>query len=664
MTTPRGPYLGAAYYPEDWPLEQIDRDVTLMKEAGLNVARVAEFAWSRMEPREGLYDFDWLHLAVDKLAAAGIAVIMCTPTCTPPAWLSERYPEILFVSPDGGPVRHGARRHACPVSPVYREHCRRIVSRLAEEFGGDDRVIGWQIDNEVYPWAGSRACVCPACIRKFQDAMRERFGTIEKLNAAWGTDLWSMTYQSFSQLPIPDKNWHHPSLLAAWAEFTSDSYVDFVRFQADILHLHVKQPVGTDMMPLAGVDYGRIHGSLDIVEFNHYNTMENLWEAAFWFDLCRPIKERPFWNTETATCWNGSTTANEYRQPGFCRANSWLPVAMGGEANLYWLWRQHWSGQELMHGAVVSSCGRPLHIMGEVQEISRGFKAAAGFLNGTRPTSTGLALHYSHQAAWLFRDQPMVAGFNYQRALLDRVYRVLIRAQLRPDVVLPEADLGRYRMILSPFLPSLDESGLRERLRAWIEDGGVWVAGPFTDVRTIHATKFKHAPYGSLEEWAGVRGVYEIPGRPQDFEIKWADGHTSTGSVWYDGLEPQDAEVLAAYTAGPCKGLAAVTRRKLGKGAVVLFGTVPHVVDMKEVLLALAAEADIAPVAEASENLVVIPRKGPGGRGLAVVEIENLPARVVLGERMTDLLTGEEHEGELNVAPYGVAVLAASHSIG
>lgn len=260
------PYLGAAYYPEDWPLEEIDRDIALMKEAGMNVMRVGEFAWSRMEPREGQYDFEWLHLVVDKLGEAGIAVIMCTPTCTPPAWLSEKHPEILVVNDHDIRAQHGARRHACPNSPVYREYCGKIVRRMAEEFGQNEYIIGWQIDNELYP-PHSRGCCCPACYEKFKETMKEKFGTIDALNRTWGTDLWSQTYSSFDQLPIPRSyTWHHPSLTTAWMEFQSDSYVEFTEFQSDILHRYTRHPIGTDMMPFGGLNYHKIHRNLDLVQ--------------------------------------------------------------------------------------------------------------------------------------------------------------------------------------------------------------------------------------------------------------------------------------------------------------------------------------------------------------------------------------------------------------
>ncbi len=654
------PYLGAAYYPEDWPLEQIGEDIRLMKEAGCNVMRIGEFAWSRMEPEEGRYDFDWLHLAVEKLGAAGISVIMGTPTCTPPIWLVEKHPEVLFVREDGAPVRHGARRHACPNNPVYRDYCTEIVTRVAEEFGQDDRIIGWQIDNEVYPLTGGKPCVCPVCKKLFAEKMRARYDTIEALNAAWGTDLWSQTYQSFEQIPITDRQtWHHPSLGTAWSEFTSDSYVDFVKHQADILHHLTKHPISTDMMPLTGVDYGDMNKSLDLVQFNHYNDMGSLWYTTFWFDMIRPLKDAPFWNTETQASWNGSVVANDARDPGFCIANTWLPIAQGGEANLYWLWRMHWSGQELMHGAVLSSAGRPKHIFGEVQAISKGFEASADFLNNTRPTRTGLAMHFSHKAAWLFENQPMVAGFNYMESLLGGAYRPVIQSQLRPDVILPSADLSPYKVIYTPFLPALDEVGLRERLQKWIEAGGTWIAGPMTDIRTPDAAKFKDRPFGSLEEWAGVYCKYDVPAMTRKVQVRWADGRESEGSTWFDGFELRGAETLATYGGWPVEGLAAVTRHSMGKGRVVVIGTVLPPQDLQALILSVCKDAGVTPVAQASDNLLVVPRSGSAGQGMVVVEYEDRPATLELPSPMTDLITGATHSGALDLPPYTVMVLKA-----
>lgn len=657
MSVTEPPYLGAAYYPEDWPLEQIDQDIELMKKAGCNVMRIGEFAWSRMEPQEGQYDFEWLHLVMDKLAEASIATILGTPSATPPAWLSERYPEILAVDDQGVRAQHGARRHACPNSPIYREHCARIVTRMAEEVGDHPGLIGWQIDNEMYPF-GARGCCCRFCRRKFQERMRTQYGSIEALNAAWGNDLWSQTYQSFSQIPAPRANvWHHPSLLTAWMRFQSDSIAEFSDVQADVIHKLSDRPVGTDMMPTNGLDYERTFHKLDVVQFNHYHDMSNMWSAGFWMDFIRPIKATPFWNTETQTCWNGATTANGYKEPGFCRANSWMPIALGAEANLYWLWRAHWSGQELMHGSVVDSWGRPLHIIDEVKEIAAGFRAAADFLNGTSPDRTGLAVHFSGFAWCLFDFQPMVNGFRYGDRMISGVYDPIVQAQLRPDILPPAASLDGYRLVYSPFLPCLEENGLRERLRAWMEAGGTWICGPMTDCRDLHSAKYRNAPFSVLEDWTGAYCKFQIPGDPRDFAIRTADGVDTKGSVWYDGLEPRGAEVLATYTEGPLKGLAAAIRKPIGRGQIIMLGTHPQAADLQRLLASVGPKAGVKPVADASDNLLVVPRSGDGMRGLVIVETRNRPGTIRLPQEGTDLLTDRKLSGSVEVPPFGVLVV-------
>ena len=252
MSMPRPPYFGAAYYPEDWPLAQIDEDIALMLRAGMNCMRIGEFAWSSMEPDEGRYEFGWLHTVVDKLAAAGLATILGTPTCTPPIWLVERYPEVLFVLDDGRPSGHGARRHACPNSPVYRDHCARIVSRMADESGQDDRILGWQIDNEVYAIGGwpPRSCCCPVCLQLFREKMRAEFGTIEALNDAWCLSLWSQAYQSFDQLP--DRAHRAPEQSGAHGFFGGCAHRR--RRFAQFGDIHERQQVG-EFMQRPGGDF-------------------------------------------------------------------------------------------------------------------------------------------------------------------------------------------------------------------------------------------------------------------------------------------------------------------------------------------------------------------------------------------------------------------------
>jgi beta-galactosidase GanA len=251
----------------------------------------------------------------------------------------------------------------------------------------------------------------------------------------------------------------------------------------------------------------------------------------------------------------------------------------------------------------------------------------------------------------------MVNGFEYVDDMLNRIYRPLMNAQLRADVIDPAADLDPYRLVVSAFLPALDEAGLRERLRAWIEAGGTWVVGPFTDVRTLDSAKPAKSPFGSLEEWTGAYCKYEIPGEPRDFELRWSNGTFSKGSLWYAGFEPSRAKALATYNDGPLGGLAAVTETRLGKGRIVVLGTLPPPADLEQFMLRLAAQCAVLPAAEATPNVLVVPREGEIGRGLIVVELENRPGTLKLHSPATDVLSGTNYAGEFSVRPYQVMVL-------
>lgn len=436
--------------------------------------------------------------------------------------------------------------------------------------------------------------------------------------------------------------------------FQADSYIDFIHAQADVLHQHTDKPVGTDMMPTNGISHFDMTRKLDVAQFNHYNTAENLWETTFWMDYLRPLRERPFWNTETSTCWNGSTAANGYREPGFCRANSWIPIALGGEANMYWLWRAHWSGHEVMHGSVVSSSGRPLHIMGEVKEVAAGLRATSHFINGTRPVSQGVALHFSELAWWMFEFQPFVNGFSYGRQMIEAAYKPLHDAHVIVDIIDPSVALDSYRFVFTPFLPALDEGGLRDRIMPWVEAGGIWIVGPLTDIRTLDATKYMNSPFGSLESWAKLYCLYEIPSDPHEFSMRWNDGRETTGSIWYNAFELRGADALATYTEGPLEGLTAISRTEIGKGQIIVLGTMPRPDDIRQLILDLGIQA----MPGVTSNLLTVPRQGQAGTGMIVVELENKPAMITLDHPMTDLISGQQYEGIVDLAPYSVMVLA------
>lgn len=654
------PYLGVAYYPEDWPNDQIDFDIAKMKEAGINAARIGEFAWHRMEPKPGQFDFAWLHHVVDKLGAAGIAVVLGTPTATPPRWFTVAHPDSLRETDVGVRTNHGGRRHCCSNHPAYREASARIVEAMAREFAKDPYVIGWQCDNEIYE--GGDGCLCEYCQQRFLTALRQKYGTVEALNKAWNLNLFSQAYDRFEDIPLPVHAWVNPHHRLEWRTTQNDAHVDFIHMQADILHRYVSVPIGTDTMPFGAMDYREMFDKLDVVQFNHYNVPENLQNVCFWFDFLRTLKKHPFWNTETATCWNGSVSVGQSIKPeNFCKLNSWLPLALGGEANMYWLWRTHWAGHELTHGSVLDSSGRPQHIWGEVQETAAEFQKAAAFLNETR-VEAEVAIHFTARNWNLWATQPLFNGADYMQLFNDLFYRPLLDLGVRTDGADAAQPLENYRFLASPMMMTMDEKELPERIRTWVANGGVWLTGPLTDIRNYDGAKFENKPFGFLEDLLGECWRYGIPDAEGRIQTEWYDGTCFHGSRFFQTFDlPDGAEPWVQITAGhsALKGQAVVFHKPYGKGHVIVLGTFPSPDDMRKLYTRALNLTGIDCGASPDGNLVVVPRRGASRKGLILAEYANRGGRYRLEQPMTDLLTGRTLTGEIQVKPYEVLVLEA-----
>lgn len=651
-------YLGVAYYPEDWDESEMAYDIEMMKKAGINVARIGEFAWSKMEKREGEFTFEWLHKVVDALGEAGIATIMCTPSATPPRWLSLMHPDVMMEKENGEVKNHGGRRHCCSNNPHYIKYSLRIAEEMAKEFADDKNIIGWQIDNEIHNSANG--CFCKECQKKFKKHLADKFGSIENLNARWNLGCWSQEYLSFDDIPAPRNTWVNPHHITEWNLFQSASHIEFIGMQADIIHKYVKVPVGTDMMPRGEESYQDMHKKLDLVQYNHYNTAENLWEAGFWFDFIRPVLDAPFWNTETSTCWNGHHRISQTVKPeGFCFVNSWLPIALGGEANLYWLWRTHWGGHELMHGSVLDASGRPMHVFGEVQRVAETYKKASDFINGTK-VETPVAMHFTSLTRNMEFGQKVFDGFDYRKLLMNNFYRPITDLGIRPDVIDSEASLDKYKVLFTNLVFTLEDRGMGERIREWVENGGVWVVGPLTDVRNCDGAKFKHRPYGMLEEMTGIKWDFSAPDQNGDIKCTYADGRAFEGTRWFELSEP-DGDTLASVTEAPHSALlgkSVLAKKKVGKGTVYVLGSIPTYEAMKDIIIPeVMSKVGISHFA--SEGVVVVDRKGSEYEGKIIVDVMGKGGEYRIPYNARDILTDTQYNSGdlLEIKPYEVYVL-------
>ncbi len=642
-------YIGAAYYPELWNEEELQKDIVRMKETGVNCMRIGEFAWSKMERREGEFDFSIFEKVVDTLYENGISTVMCTPTCTPPRWLFEKYPEALQVGFDGKKQEVFARCHVCKTSVKAREKNRLIVAEMAKRFGKRKGVIGWQIDNELYPYA--EGCFCENCQSRFRRYLQEKYGTVENLNKKWGMYRWSLDYDSFEQVIAPRPGgwpfrWQHPSLRVEWFRFQCENIVSFLEEQAAEIRKYSDLPIGTDMMTGNEFGYYKTNENLDVAQCNHYDTAGRLPQTAFLYDFLRTVKDKPFWITETQAGWNGSVTAaSGYRPQGNCYANTWLPIAKGGEMNLYWLFRTHPNGHELAHGAMYSSAGRAYHVCDEIKKASADFEKCEPFLTDSKVESK-IALHYSSTAALNFSYAPILENFNYRETLIEKYYSAFRHYNV--DIIDTAHALDGYEVVISPFLATVDEHGLKERVLEWVEKGGKWIVGPFSDIMDENACKYTKKPFSFLEDVVGVYTKYQLPLDTQ-MRAQYENGETFSVSTCFDAFETTDCESLAVYAGGEFNAYTVVAKKKYGKGEIILLGSVLP----KEELLKLVGKP---PILQASENVILTARSGKEN-GIVVVETENKTGCVTLDGAYTDLIENKSYAGEIQIPPYGVMIL-------
>ena len=648
-------FLGADYYPEDWDFCEIDEDIRKMKETGLNVVRIAEFAWSRMEPKDGEYNFGWLREVMDKLNAAGIKVILGTPSATPPKWLYNKYPEMAIQVMGGNREMHGGRRHCCSSNPDYIRESLRIAEAMAKEFGEYENLMGWQIDNEIYPF---KHCYCRHCMDNFHKHLKEKYGSVENVNKSWNLTLFSQEYGSIEDIPAPIAGWHNPHIKMEWQIAQGINHMNFVHMQAEVLRKYTSKPIGTDTMPFNSFDYRQLNGKLDVAQFNHYNTPATFTSLIFWLDYMRGFSKIPLWNTETQATWNGATSQGMGILPeNFIYMNSFLPFMEGGSANLYWLWRTHWAGHELQHGALLDSDGRYTHTHNEIVKVAEDRGKAEDFLTGTKVVSDSAIMFQSTN--WNIRlSQTINDAVTENDANYTFYFGCALKNGVHPDVIDAYEELDKYKLIFSPFAFTLDEGNFEERITKWVNDGGVWVVGPLSDIRTKIGTKYKNAPYGFLEKLTGIYQLYMMPDDNGTFTTVNNEGETVKCSGTYEIFEDNGEKKLITVTEGhsAVKGKACALEVSVGKGKVIVLGTIP---EEKEIgrIIKYAAELAGADRYDVSGGLLVTKREGKEHNGIIVASTYGAEGEIKLEGKMKDVVTGKIYEDNVKVDAYKALIL-------
>jgi beta-galactosidase len=671
---------GADYNPDQWPEHVWDDDVERMREAGVTTVSLAIFAWSRLQPAPDRWDFDWLDTVIGKLHAGGIGVNLATATASPPPWASVHHPEILAADENGAPYWHGSRQHHSPASPVYRRLAGELVRRLAERYAHHPAVVMWHVGNEF-------GCHLPveysdAARDAFRRWLRDRYDSVDALNAAWGTDFWAQRYGAWDEVFPPRRAPYsrNPAQVLDYQRFMSDMWLECYLMERDIIRAAgATQPISTNMMgPFKPADYAAWAPHIDVITDDCYPDPldpHRVRNTAFQRDLVRSLKRgTPWLLMEQATDAVNWRPSNPSKRDGQLAAETAQSIGRGADGIFFFQWRQSRSGSEKFHSAMLPHAGTRTRTWRETTALGAALAALPAL--PAPGDDARIALVFDWENWWAIENPDHPNRLDYL-ALMREWYGALHRRGLMVDIVRPEDVDDRYRLALAPFLYLLRDEGARA-LRRFAERGGVLLAGPFTDVVDENdrfreggfLTQLGPALGVALEDFRALvppalGGVAERAGATADApapspaaegaRIAFADGGAEAiGTFFAEAIFADDAAVIASFASGPSAGRPALTRRAHGAGSAWYLATMPDAAGLDRIAAMLVDEAGVRPV------LGVTPPDGVEimRRGDLVAVINHGDAEAVVPASGTDPRTGEA-VGPVTLAPQGFAFLLA-----
>lgn len=661
--------FGVDYYPEHWPKERWPIDAGLMKEAGIEVVRLAEFAWAKMESSEGKYDFAWLDEAIGILAAQGIKTVLGTPTPTPPIWIIEKNPEILPVNSDGVRLGFGGRHHNCQSNSTYREHIKRFVTVMARHYSNNPNVVGWQIDNE-FGNSHQKLCMCDSCGSAFHRWLENKYNTIDKLNEAWGTIFWSQTYSAFEQIPmpLPTPNSHNPSLLLDWKRFTSDLIVDFQKYQVDIIRKECPGHFITHnfMGFFDKTNYFDLSKDLDFISHDQYPmhfrkeraALAPPYRLAAILDLMRGMKQKPFWIMEQQSGPAGWETISSAPRPGQLALWTYQSVAHGADTVVYFRWRSCLFGTEEYWHGILPHHGVPERRYAEIKQTIQELGSVMDHFKGGLPEAD-VGILFSYDQEWAFQIQPHHFDLEYISHMLG-YYRAFYDANIPVDMLSEEQDFSKYKLLVVPLL-FLTKADLTAKLEKYVAEGGHLVLTMRTGVKDWNNAVIPKVLPGDFSPLAGIKVTEYDCLRDIDQSVRWtaSELHETVEKVskWADIVDLDGAEALACFTEDFYKDTPAITQNSYKNGIAYYVATELGSEVMDRFISHAAGSVGITPIIQTPQGVEVTRRKGNDGYYMFILNHNpqaaavNIPSdwKVLIGEKF---ISGNA----LHLDQYAVAV--------
>lgn len=581
-------WYGGDYNPDQWPEEVWDDDVRLMKKAGVNLVSVGIFSWAKIETSEGVYDFDWLDRIIDKLGEAGVAVDLASATASPPMWLTQAHPEVLWKDYRGDVCQPGARQHWRPTSPVFREYALKLCRAMAEHYKGNPYVVAWHVSNEY--GCHNRFDYSEDAEHAFQQWCEERYGTIDAVNDAWGTAFWAQRMNDFSEIVPPrfigDGNFMNPGKLLDFKRFSSDALKAFYIAERDALaEITPDLPLTTNFMVSASgsvLDYDDWGDEVDFVSNDHYFIPgeAHLDELAFSASLVDGITRKDPWflmeHSTSAVNWR---EINYRKEPGQLVRDSLAHVAMGADAVCYFQWRQSKAGAEKFHSAMVPHAGEDSAVFRDVCELGADLnKLSDEGILGSRLAKSRVAVVFDYESEWATEHTATPTQHVHHVDEPLAWFRALADQGVTADVVPVRGAWDDYEMVVLPSVYLLSEETTR-RVRDYVVGGGRLVVTYYTGISDEKDHVWLGGYPGSIRDVVGVR-VEEFMPMGNDFTGVPDHLDLSNGAVAHDiadviGSVDGTATVLATFKDDPWTGMdgvPAIVANTFGEGRSVYVG--------------------------------------------------------------------------------------------
>lgn len=663
-------WYGGDYNPEQWDSETWKEDDRMFKLAGIDVATINVFSWAMIQPDEETYDFSFLDETMDRLYNNGTYICLATGTGAHPAWMAKRYPDVLRVDNQGRKRKFGGRHNSCPNSPTYRKYAARLAGKLAERYKDHPGLLIWHISNEYGGY-----CYCEHCESAFRVWLKQRYGTIEKLNKAWNTAFWGHTFYDWDEVVVPNdlsEEWaggrtNFQGISLDYRRFMSYSLLDVYKLEYDEIKKHTPNiPITTNLMgTYQELDYFEWAKYLDVVSWDNYPSLDTpVSFTAMAHDLMRGIKHgQPFMLMEQTPSQQNWQAYNSLKRPGVMRLWSYQAVAHGADTVMFFQLRRSIGACEKYHGAVIEHVGHEhTRVFRECAELGQELVGLSDCILDARANAqVGIIFDWENRWATELSSGPTVA-LNYVNEV-HKYYDALFQQNIESDIVGVEGDFTGYKVIIAPVMYMV-KPGFAKKVEEFVAAGGTFITTFFSGIVNENDLVTTGGYPGELRSLLGI-WAEEIDALFPDHKNAivmnqaWGslEGSYECGLLC-DIIHSEGAKVLAQYGEDFYKGSPVLTVNSFGKGKAYYVASSPEASFLQGFLANVCEEQNIKPLVQAPAGLESTERVKDGEAFLFLLNhnAEDVQADIGTRERI-DLLTGKTVSGQVTVSGRGVMIL-------